>query len=67
MKNFMLKLKITCPECNGAIILSNPVAEIWERCPSCGLHVWDTEDMLMAEAVQETAGIGEVNAIREFQ
>jgi uncharacterized protein YbbK (DUF523 family) len=25
---------------------------VWERCPSCGSHIWDDYDIMMAEIVQ---------------
>ncbi len=52
-KQTIKKYKITCPECEAAIIVASPEAVIWERCPSCRLHVWDMDDALMADAVQE--------------
>ncbi len=49
------KFKLTCPECEAAVIIASPESAIWERCPSCGLHVWDMNDVMMAEAMPEGA------------
>ncbi len=53
MNNSKTKYRITCPECETAIIVASPEAAIWERCPACRIHVWDMNDVLMAEAVHE--------------
>ena len=43
--------QLTCPECSAVVITPQPEAIIWEHCPSCGMHVWDDNDLLMAERV----------------
>lgn len=43
--------KIICPECSAWIVTANPESLIWERCPACCHHLWDTYDILMAEIV----------------
>lgn len=48
------KFRITCPKCSTSFLVDKPEALVWERCPACRLHVWDTEDALMADRV--TAG-----------
>ncbi len=54
MKNSVShKFKITCPECEAEVIVASPEAVIWERCPACRIHMWDMNDVLMAEAVQD--------------
>lgn len=55
MNKSMLKYKITCPECEAALIIASPEAAIWERCPSCRLHVWDMDDALMADVIPDEA------------
>jgi hypothetical protein len=44
--------QVICPECEAVIITPVPEALIWERCPSCKQHIWDANDVLMAEAVR---------------
>jgi len=45
----MTEFKISCPECSAVVITAHPEALIWERCPACRRHVWETNDLLMAE------------------
>jgi len=52
-KEYMLKFRITCPECDAVIITSSPEAMIWERCPGCRKHIWDMSDALMADVVAD--------------
>lgn len=58
----MVRYKITCPECKAALIVASQEAAIWERCPSCGLHEWDMDDLLMAEVVQDGTRFGVIRA-----
>jgi len=56
--NIMLKKsnilsQVICPVCAAVIITPVPEALMWERCPSCKRHIWDANDVLMAEAVKE--------------
>jgi hypothetical protein len=46
----MMRFKMTCPDCSAVIITRSPLAAVWELCPSCRRHVWDSYDALMAEA-----------------
>ncbi len=48
-KASMAKFKIICPECGAVVITASPESLIWERCPGCRHHVWDTYDALMAD------------------
>lgn len=41
--------KLICPECSAVVVTSRPEVLIWERCPGCKSHIWDTYDMMMAE------------------
>ena len=43
------KFKIICPDCGAAIITSSPTAVIWELCPGCHRHIWDSYDAMMAD------------------
>lgn len=45
----MKRYRIICPECNAGFLVDLPEALIWERCPSCRIHIWDLYDALMAE------------------
>ena len=47
----MTEFKISCPECSAVVITAHPEAIIWERCPACRRHVWETNDLLMAEVI----------------
>ena len=47
----MADFKIMCPKCFAMVITSHPEAMIWERCPACRRHVWETYDLMMAEVV----------------
>lgn len=47
-----VKFKMSCPNCNAAIITACPDAVIWELCPSCRRHVWDGYDAKMAEVAK---------------
>jgi hypothetical protein len=47
----MTKFKIICPECGTTLIVGAPEAALWELCPGCRRHIWETYDMLMAEVV----------------
>ncbi len=53
MNNAKTKYKLICPECDAAVLFASPEAAIWERCPACRLHMWDMNDVLMAETIQE--------------
>jgi hypothetical protein len=43
-----------CPDCGNAIITNFPPGMLWERCPSCRIHVWDEHDTLMADEYRGT-------------
>ncbi len=45
----MKRYRMTCPECGSAVIADYPQVLVWEICPSCRKHMWDTADILMAE------------------
>ena len=61
--SLMVKYRVTCPECGATLVVASPEASIiWERCPSCGLHAWDMNDLLMAELVQDGARFGAARA-----
>lgn len=45
----MAKYKMTCPDCQAVIMTASPAALVWELCPSCRSHVWDTYDVMMVE------------------
>ena len=45
----MLKFKITCPGCGVVVATSFPDAILWERCPGCHHHIWDSYDLLLAD------------------
>lgn len=45
----MDKFKMTCPDCRAEIITQSPKALIWELCPGCRRHIWDIEDIMMAD------------------
>lgn len=47
----MLEFKIICPECSAEIITASPEAVIWEHCPSCQRHLWDFDDLMMADLI----------------
>jgi Zn finger protein HypA/HybF involved in hydrogenase expression len=46
-----IEARLICPECSAVVITPRPEVLIWERCPGCGSHVWDSDDLLMAEIV----------------
>jgi Zn-finger nucleic acid-binding protein len=54
----MVKFRLICPDCDAVIITSSPEAMIWEQCPHCRNHIWDSGDILMAEL---KTGSGERN------
>ncbi len=45
----MVRFKLMCPDCGAVVMTAAPEAVVWERCPSCRLHVWDTYDALLAD------------------
>ncbi len=45
----MVKFKLTCPECGGVVVTASPEYLIWERCPGCRHHIWDSYDALLAD------------------
>jgi Zn-finger nucleic acid-binding protein len=47
----MADFKIMCPKCFAMVVTAHPEAMIWERCPACRRHVWETYDLMMAEVV----------------
>lgn len=47
----MTKFKIICPECGATLIAGSPEAVLWEFCPGCRHHIWETYDLMMAEVV----------------
>jgi hypothetical protein len=49
MKRPITKFKMTCPDCGGAVVTDIPEALVWELCPSCMRHIWDSYDILMVE------------------
>ncbi len=48
----MIKYRLYCPDCGATIIALYPEAVLWERCPGCFRHTWDTYDVKMADAVR---------------
>jgi len=49
----MVKFRLICPVCDAVIITSSPEALVWERCPACRKHIWDTYDAMMADVTTE--------------
>jgi hypothetical protein len=49
------QLKIRCPNCSAVVLTMQPESMIWEQCPSCGVHRWDSYDLLMAESTAGSA------------
>jgi Zn-finger nucleic acid-binding protein len=49
----MVNFRLICPDCDAVTITSSPEAMIWEHCPHCRNHVWDSCDVLMAEVVSK--------------
>jgi len=47
----MAEYKIICPKCFATVVTSHPEAMIWELCPACRRHVWEANDLMMAEMV----------------
>ena len=47
----MIKYRITCPDCSASVYAIYPEAILWERCPACLRHTWDTCDIQMADAI----------------
>jgi len=57
------QFKIRCPNCSAVVVTMQPEAMIWEQCPSCRAHTWDTYDLLMAERhTAQHAGNGTVRS-----
>lgn len=49
--NLMTELKIICPECSAVVVTSYPEVLLWEHCPECRHHVWENDDLQMAEVL----------------
>lgn len=60
----MLKFKLTCPLCGAVAVTATPNTVIWDRCPGCKSHVWDENDVLMAEVWSPSPGKAYPNASR---
>jgi len=51
--------KLICPECSAVIVTPRPEVLVWELCPACKSHIWDTYDLMLAEVVQVKTSQGE--------
>ena len=60
-KSAEIETKLTCPECFAIIVTPFPEAIIWERCPACRAHVWDSYDLMLAERVRNYEETGRVH------
>lgn len=60
----MKKFRIICPKCTTSFLVDRPEALVWERCPACRIHVWDTYDALMADRISQNQPSGEEPAVR---
>jgi len=47
--NYMIKYKMICPICSAVLVASSRESAIWERCPRCKKHIWDSYDAMLAE------------------
>jgi len=54
----MQKYRLICPDCGASIITLVPEAIMWELCPGCYKHGWDSLDIQMAEPINGHSGDG---------
>ncbi len=59
----MVRFKMICPDCGAAVMTTAPEAVVWERCQSCGLHIWDMYDALLADVVTSSKPESDVRRI----
>jgi hypothetical protein len=45
----MTRFRMICPDCGAVVLSTSPRALVWELCPGCRHHVWDADDVMMAD------------------
>ena len=56
------KFRMICPACRAMFIVDSPQALVWEHCPACQGHVWDSYDALLADRLKENGHVGHDSA-----
>jgi Zn-finger nucleic acid-binding protein len=59
----MNKYRLICPHCGATLIATCLEEVMWELCPGCYRHVWDSLDLKMAEPVTGQSDGGTISGL----